>query len=567
MLKRIYVKNYALINEISIEFDANYSIISGETGAGKSILINSLLLASGEAIDTTFVLDKENPVIVEITMSDISKDLLDKAIEFGVELDSSDITVKRVYNPKLLKNSYYINNVSVSKNLLEEIFSRNIELIGQHENQKLLNVSTHIEYLDSFAKVSNDVSTLSALYKKLNEDQQQLVNFKKLKEEQEKRADFLSYAIDEIEKIDPKVEEENLYEERRTLAHAEKIALVLKECSNFLQGEAGDLNKLFHLAKEVEQIITYDKSLSNIYQSLNDAYIILEDSSHAITTYLEKMDFSEEHLAFLDDRLDELELLKKKYGKTIAEILKTKEEYKEELQSLTSLDERTQKLKEQIIEEQKKISQMAKLISERRRVAAKQLELMVNENLRKVGMENSRFAVSITYQEDESSYLRINDKGYRVYSYGIDQVEFGLSSGPSLPVKSLRKIASGGEISRIMLAIKQALIEYETTQTIIFDEIDTGIGGKTADLVGNQIALLSAEKQIICITHLPQIASYADDHFIVIKNTSEKDVEISVKKLDDSSRITEIARMLSGQPDSESALNHAKELLEQKKQK
>jgi len=561
VLRRIYVKNYALIKEIEVNFDKEFTIISGETGAGKSILINSLYLAFGEPIDTTFLLNKEEPIIIEIELDDIPQNVKDEGSEFGIDFTSNDIIIRRIYNPKISKNSYLVNDIPVPRTYLSSIFKNTVELVGQHENSKLLNVATHIDLLDSFAKIKDDVQEFSKYYNLLKKKEQEFENLTNLKKQQIKRIDYLNFAINEINKINPKIEEESLYEERKKLSHSEKIVSTLTEALNYLKSSNYGLNKLFILKKSIDDLISYDSTLSSISQNFQDSYIILQDTEQAIALYIEKVDFSEEHIRFLDERLDQLELLKKKYGNTIEEILKTKETYQQELNNYESLDEKMEQLQKEIANLKQKIAHDAITISQKRRVAAKELELLVNENLKKIGMEASKFAVSMEYQKDEESFCQINNIGYKVNSNGIDTVEFGLSSSPSLPVKSLRKIASGGEISRIMLAIKKALIEFEESQAIIFDEIDAGIGGKTADLVGNEISQIAKQRQIICITHLPQIASYGTHHFNVIKNINGKDVYISIQKLDKQQRISEIARMLSGQPDSEAALEHAKQLL------
>jgi len=561
VIKRIYIKNYALIQEIEVFFEKEFTIISGETGAGKSILINSLYLAFGDPVDTTFLLNKEEPIVVEVDLIGITEELREIGKEYGLDGDSEEITIRRIYNPKTAKNSYFINDIPTSRTYLSVIFKSMIELVGQHENSKLLNVSTHIELLDSFANIKDEVLEFSQYYSLLKKQEEELEKLKKLKEEQIKKIDYLTYAIEEINKINPKVEEESLYDERKMLANAEKIVSHLTESLEYFKNQNWGLNKLFYLRKSIDELTNFDKNLSNISQSINDAYIILQDAEQLIVSYLEKMDFSEEHVKYLDERLDQLELLKKKYGKTIEEVLKTKSSYEQELSTFESLDEKISKYEEDIKNLKQKLAHNALTLSQKRRVAAKQLELIVNENLKKEGMEASRFAVSVEYKADENSFCKINQQGYKITANGIDFVEFGLSSSPSLPVKSLRKIASGGEISRITLAIKKALIEFEEADTIIFDEIDTGIGGKTADLVGNEISQIAKERQTICITHLPQIASYGIHHFNVTKNINGKDVYVMIQKLDENQRISEIARMLSGQIDSESALQHAKELL------
>jgi DNA repair protein RecN (Recombination protein N) len=565
VLKRIYIKNYALIKEIEVNFENGLTIISGETGAGKSILINSLYLAFGEPIDTTFLLNKEEPIIVEVDLDKIDEEIKEQGKEFGLDFTRDEITIRRIYNPKTGKNSYLIEDIPVPKTYLSAIFKNSIELVGQHENSRLLNVSSHIELLDLFANIKQEVQQFSNYYNLLKKKEEELNLLIKTKDEQTKRIDYLNYAISEINKINPKLEEEDLYEERKKLSHSEKIVANLSDALSYLKSQNSGLNKIFLLKKSIDELITFDSTLSKISSNFQDAYILLQDTEQEIASYLERLDFSEEHLKFLDERLDQLEFLKKKYGNSIEQVLNTKKQYEEELANYDSLDEKMDKLSKEISNLKQKLAHDAITISQKRRVSAKELELLVNENLKKIGMEASRFAVSMDYQMDENSYCKVNGIGYKVTSNGIDNVEFALSSSPSLPVKSLRKIASGGEISRIMLAIKKALIEYEQASTIIFDEIDTGIGGKTADLVGNEISLIANDRQIICITHLPQIASYGDHHFNVVKNIASKDVYVTIHKLSNEQRISEIARMLSGQPDSEVALEHAKELLNQKK--
>ncbi|MCX8058282.1 MAG: DNA repair protein RecN [Spirochaetes bacterium] len=562
MIGSLIIKNYALIENLNINFKKGFNVITGETGAGKSIIIDALSLLFGENLDVTFIKDLSRMVYIEAEFFINNLELLNILKENGIEeSDEKKYIIKRIYEPQTRKNIYKINDISVTKELLKEVTNNLVDLIGQHEHQNLLNVKNHIFLLDSFAKIENEVSEFKLLfnnYKIKNEKYNNLLN---KKEEQKRRRDYLEFAINEIENSKLSLEDENIYQKRKEISNIEKIANILSELHDLISGEDAFLSKFGKIRKNINSYSNLSEELKLINDLYEESYIRLEELSESCIAYLEKIDYSENYVKKLDERIDIIEKLKIKYGKTIEEVLKFKENSIKELEEITNIDEEIEILKKDIDTIKNELINLAKSISAKRRVWAKNLEVSIENYLEKIGMSKTKFSVYIYYQEDQEGLVEIDKKRYKIHENGLDYVEFCISTNIGEQLKPLRKIASGGELSRIMLAIKLSLSNVDKISTFIFDEIDVGIGGETANLIGKQIKELSEKKQIICITHLPQIARFADNHFFVEKKVEDNKTNIYVYELEGESKINEIARMLSGTGSPKEAYEHAKSLI------
>ena len=504
-------------------------------------------------------------MVVEGVFETNDNEVLSMLEELGVEFEDNKIYIRRVYNPSLSKNSFFINDVKVMKKSVEEIFSKIVDLIGQHEHQNLLDLKNHIRYLDKFSKIEDKVKEYQHEFYKLQQLEKELSQLKEKSLERERRIDYLKYSIDEIEKANLSPEDEKIFEERKLISNYEKIAHILNSIHESISSdEYGFESKVVGFINSLSEFLDFDERFKNLIEILEDIDVKLQEVSDLSVNIIDSIDFSEERIAYLDQRIELIENFKRKYGNTIEDILAFKENAEKELETLTNFDERIEELENQIIKLKDKIKNLALYLSKKRRENAFALQEKLLENLKNIGMEKTKFIVKISFIEDDNSFLKINNKGYRLYKYGIDYVEFGISPNVGEAIKPLRKIASGGEISRIMLALKLALREVDPVETFVFDEIDTGIGGNTANLVGREIKRLALQKQIILITHLPQIAAYSENHIFIEKKIINEKTVIRAKTISGDEKVKEIARMLSGKSESIEALEHARTLIKEK---
>jgi|YNPMSStandDraft_1061717.scaffolds.fasta_scaffold00005_48 DNA repair protein RecN (Recombination protein N) len=562
MISNILIKNYALIDSLNIEFKNGFNVITGETGAGKSIIIDALSLVFGENLDPTFIKDLNKIVYVEaeflIDVENVRKDLIESGIE---PIDSNKFIIKRVYDYQQRKNSYKINDINVSKDFVKEITNTLVDFIGQHEHQTLLNTKNHIYLLDSFAKIEKEVSEFKLLFNKYKEKKEILKKLEEKKEEETKRKEYLNYAIKEIEDSRISLNDEQIYQKRKEISNIEKIASILNELYDSLKGEDAFLTKFGRIRKSLSNLSNLSEDLNEINNQFEESFIKLNELSDFVIKYLEKLDFSEDYIKKLDERIDLIEKLKLKYGNSIEDIIKYKEKAQKEIFEITNVEDEIEKIKKDINVLENEIINLSKTISAKRRIWAKNLEDSIENYLEKVGMKKTKFVVHISYQESNDGLVQIDGKRYAINELGLDNVEFCISTNVGEAIKPLKKIASGGELSRIMLAIKLSLSDIDKISTFIFDEIDVGIGGETANLVGKQLRELAKKKQIICITHLPQIARFSTNHFFVEKKVENNKTNIYVKELNYEEKINEIARMLSGEGSPKEAYEHAKSLL------
>lgn len=563
MLQSIYIKNLYLIDELNLDFEKGLNILTGETGAGKSIILGAIGLILGDKADTSSVRAGYDKGTVE-TVFNISKMAkLKKFLEDrGITIEDDTLIIKREISTDG-KSKAFINMSNVMVYTLKQVGEYLVDISGQHQHHSLLKVSNHIHLLDNFAKNHQEVSEFKKLWKtyvKKIDKRNELINKEK---EKEKTRELAQFAIDEIEKAKlNKNEETELEEELKILMNYQKLtnSLVISY-SNLYENSSAIIPSTETVIAELEKISSLDINLTRVLEETKEALYKLESVKDYIRSYKDSLDFSPERLDEINERLDAIGSIKKKYGGTIESAIQYKLSCEETIEQIEKNEEQIEKLQSELTELENKIRSFALSLSKKRQRSAKELEKKIIEELSYLGMTKAIFKVEFRYIENPDSFLRITERGVKIEETGIDRIEFTISANIGEEPKPLSKIASGGELSRILLAIKNILINMDSIGTVIFDEIDAGIGGETAVKVANKMKEMAATTQIICITHSAQIASKGDSNYLVEKHLKDGRTISSVKKIDEDIKINEIARMLGGNNITDITLQHAKELI------
>ena len=541
MITTLHIKNIGIIEDITIDLGQGLNVLTGETGAGKTLIIDSLQIISGGRFSKEMIRKGENQSFVELCMYEPeNKNAIDGNIIVSREINLNG------------KNMCKINGRMVTVNELKEFMSNFIEIHGQNDNQNLLDNKMHLNYLDNF--IGEDILEIkrdyTVLYEKYCKTKQELKNNFGDEKERQRKLDLLQYQIKEIEEAKLKItEEEELEEKRKIMLNAEKITENLQEADILISENGVDsISMAIRALEKIEQIdAKYEKASSE----LKSIYYELQELARDVNSYKEDMEFDEEERDFIEDRLDLIYSLKRKYGNTIEEILKYKEEIKEEVEHIENLEQYNEKLRKQQkeIEEQMKI--LANKMNKIRKEKAKELSEKINQELEELEMKNAKINVKVEFLENE--YLRT----------GKDNVAFYITTNKGEEEKLLSKIASGGEMSRTMLAIKKVLSETDKMPVLVFDEIDTGISGKAANSVANKLEKIANRHQVMCISHLPNIAAMADYNYFINKEIEKNRTKTQIKLLQEKEVIEEIARISSGEI-NEVSLRYANELRNKK---
>ena len=552
MLLNLHVKNFALIDEIDIDFSKGLNILTGETGAGKSIVLGSLAIALGAKADKDFIRTGEEFALVEITFTADTDEVRRKLIENDISLENDCVLIQRKITP--LRSVFKLNSQTVTVSVIKDIASVLIDIYGQHDYQNLLNSRKHIEILDSFAK---DIADASSGYKKTYSEYLRLKELAESPEvdelKREREISLLEYQINEIKSAGLKVNEEEEVEERlKVLENAYKIQSTLSLVKDIMydyESSAGEMiNKSI---REMSAISSYDSALGDLFDELNNIYSLVSDFERETVGLLEDYAPNEEELNRLRERYNLINELERKYGRTVENVLEYLGDKEKELEALEDYALK----RESILKDYEKVKEALKKaadgLSEVRKKTAASFEKAITEGLSDLNFNQSSFKVAITEALDYTAN-------------GKDKVNFEISTNPGEPLKPLENVSSGGELSRIMLAIKTVGAKSDNTETLIFDEIDAGISGVTAWKVAKKLALLSKDHQIILITHLQQIAAMADVHFEIKKIVSDNSrTNTYIDVLDKEGEIKEIARMLGDESGSESFLENANEIKKQ----
>lgn len=541
MITTLHIKNIGIIEDITIDFNQGLNVLTGETGAGKTLIIDSLQIISGGRFSKEMIRKGENHSFVEMCMYEPENE---DAVEGNI-IVSREISLNG-------KNMCKINGRMVTVNELKEFMNQFIEIHGQNDNQNLLDSKMHLNYLDGFIgeKILDKKQTYVKLYEQYCEIRQELKSNFGDEKERQRKLDLLQYQIKEIEEANLKEnEEEKLEEKRKIILNSEKIAENLQEADTLI-AENG-IDSISMAIRALEKIESIDTKYEKLSSELKNIYYELQELARDVNSYRSDIDFNEEERDFVEERLDLIYALKRKYGNTVEEILKYNESIKEEIEHIENLEEYNAKLrkKQKEIEEQMKLlaNQMHQIRSENAEILSKR----INQELEELEMKNAKINVRVTYLENE--YLRT----------GKDNVIFYIITNKGEEEKELSKIASGGEMSRTMLAIKKVLADTDKMSVLVFDEIDTGISGKAANSVANKLKRISDSHQVMCISHLPNIAAIADYNYFISKDIYQDRTKTQVKLLQEREVIEEIARISSGEI-NEVSLQYAAKLRNKK---
>ena len=567
MLTELRIENFAIIQELQLEFNQGLVIFTGETGAGKSIIIDALEAVLGGRAETNTIRTGVDRAYVEATfrLAPQIKDQLNAILQAEDLLDDPDyVTLGREIRMEG-RNTARINGRTVTATLQREIGAFLVDIHGQSEHLSLLHVRNHRRLLDSFANVAPLLSAYRETYDQLRKIQKELLNLQQNERDKARRLDMLTFQIQEIEaaKLNPGDEEE-LRQERTRLANAESLA---KHSQNALmlidQGEQeipGISDLMGEVVESLQSLSRIDPSTESLYERAEENLTSLQEVALDLQNYAENIEFNPRLLNRIEERIDLINNLKRKYGNSVEEILAYGERARRELESITHAEERIEALE---AEESTLLSELAEKglgLSDRRKESAEELSALLEGELDELRMANAQFKVGITTQPDDSGLPLSGGEKVAFDSGGFDRVEFLVETNPGEDFKSLVKVASGGETSRLMLALKNVLARADEVPTLIFDEIDQGIGGRVGVVVGEKLWNLSRQHQVMCITHLPQLAGFGDQHYRVTKAISDGRTQTEVVPLLGEERRQELAQMLG--PVSEGTLRSADEILQ-----
>ncbi|WP_318508469.1 DNA repair protein RecN [Bacillus sp. T3] len=553
MLSELSIQNFAIIDAISISFEKGLTVLTGETGAGKSIIIDAIHLLAGGRGSSEFIRHGEDKAEIEglFLIDDSEHRIFDKAKEFGIEIEEGMVVLRREMT-KSGKSVCRVNGKLVTIAVLREFGSTLIDIHGQHEHQELMNETKHLSLLDQFSadQLTVALSEYQRVYKRYDETLNRLKALNENEQKMAHRLDLIQFQLDEIQNANLKInEDEELLEEKGKLANFERIFAALQSSYTALQGEQAGLDWIGMAMGHLEDAAELDSEYKELSEHVTNSFYLLEDTVRSLRNKLEVMEYDPGRINEIEERLTEINQLKRKYGKTIPDILEYAAKIEEEIETIQNKETHIHQLELELASLTKDLTLEAKQVSDLRKKSAKHLSKLIHRELKELYMEKTVFEVVFK----KLDHFQRN---------GIDFVEFFLSTNPGEPLKPLAKIASGGEMSRIMLAIKSIFSSHQGVTSIIFDEVDTGVSGRVAQAIGEKIHKISINSQVLCISHLPQVAAMADTHLYIAKKIKDGRTTTSVTPLSEKEKISEIGRMISGAEMTDLTKRHAEELLQ-----
>ena len=570
MIERLIIKNYLVIKNAELEFTDGLNILTGETGAGKSIILDSLSLILGERADYSIIKNAQDKLIVEghfeFNNKRINNFLTSHSLDLYENHGKTKVIIRRELNKKGVSRNF-INDTPVSAGDLKEFGDLIVDIHSQNEHQSLLNKETHLDVLDEYMSDEKMLSEYREEFRKYKSLVEKLNDTLKKKDELTEKRTYLEFQLREINNVNPSEnEDENIESTLSKLENTEEISSAINEALRLLKNDENNISAAFSQAiRALRRIEKYDSELSVNADELENAFITVKEISNSLEAFAGSLHFDPETTENLRDRLGQLSFLKKRFNLSINELIQKAKSLEEELNLADNFDFEIDKIRKECAEQKEQVILLAEKLSTERKNAAKKLSKEVNKYLKEVGFENASFSVDFDFQtrnnDEYFSYIK-SDTTIGFNQNGCDAPEFMIITNKGDTYHPLRKIVSGGEISRIMLAIKASLSLKDDIPILVFDEIDAGISGRVAQKVGKVLKKLSETHQLICITHLAQIAALSDNHFSVSKHSDNKETITEIRKIQGEEKVIEIAKLLSGDKITDNAINNARELMQ-----
>ncbi len=553
MLAELAIKNFAIIESVSVSFKEGFTVLTGETGAGKSIIIDAIQLLIGGRGSSDFVRHGKDKAEIEgLFLVDPPHPAEEILNEFGIDCDDGMIVLRRdIYASG--KSVCRVNGKLVTIAALREIGRYLVDIHGQHDNQELMDAKNHLSLLDQFGgkEIEEALEEYQSIYRQYEKIKRDIAALTKDEQIMAQRLDLLQFQLNEITNAGLTIgEDEQLASERKKYMNYEKLFSALKTSYEALQDEHKGLDWIGLVLTNLEEAVQLDDENEELYKIVSNCYYQLEDVAHTLRDKLEQFEYDPNRLDEIESRLNEIHQLKRKYGETIEEILEYAAKAEEEIDFIMNKESHIDQLTEKLRSVEKDLIVEGKHLTNVRKQTAEKLKHAIHKELKDLYMDKTVFEVKFHENEDD-----------RFYPDGMDQVEFYISTNPGEPLKPLTKIASGGELSRIMLGLKTIFSRHQGITSIIFDEVDTGVGGRVAQAIGEKIYQISIGSQVLSITHLPQVAAMSDHHFFIKKEIRNGRTETIIYELNEEEKISELARMISGARITSATEEHSKEML------
>lgn len=554
MLAELAIKNIAIIESVTVSFQKGFTVLTGETGAGKSIIIDSIHLLVGGRGSSDFVRHGADKAEIEgLFLIEDDHPAIAKCSEFGIEIEEGMLLLKRDIYPSG-KSVCRVNGKLVTITILREIGRTLVDIHGQHDNQEMLDDKSHLRLLDEFGgkEIYPALNEYQSIYREYVKIKKDLASLNENEQMMAQRLDLLKFQLNEITNAQLKIgEDEQLLTEKKKLTNFEKLFSSLNTTYEALQGEQKGLDWVGLALSNLDEAQTIDEELKEIYSIVSNSYYQLEDIVHTLRDKLDELEYDPNRLNEIENRLNIIHQMKRKYGDSIEAILEYCAKIDDEIEMITNRESHIETLNKKLVSIEKDLLVEANHLTSLRKNAAEKLTEAIHKQLKDLYMDKTVFEVKF-FEQDNIEFQ----------PDGIDKIEFYMSTNPGEPLKPLAKIASGGELSRIMLALKTIFSQHQGVTSIIFDEVDTGVSGRVAQAIGEKIYRISVNSQVLSITHLPQVAALCDHHFFIRKEIKEHRTITSIQQLSERERIEEIARMISGSHITTATEEHAKELLD-----